>query len=56
MYQSKVCCVFAVNVCLTSTSRSGFGWHDCYITYVHIDVYMHAHMCYLYSSAIVYIV
>ena len=25
MYQSEVCCVLAVNVCLSSKSRNGFG-------------------------------
>ena len=44
MYQSEVGCVFAVNVCLSSKIRSGFGWHDCYLTYVHM--YVHPHFIY----------
>ena len=40
--------MFAVNVCLSSKIRSGFGWHDCYLTYVHM--YVHPHFIYyLYS-------
>ena len=36
VYQSEVCCVFAVNVCLSSKRRSVFGWHECNLTYTYV--------------------
>ena len=48
MYQSEVCCVFAVNVCLSSKSRNGFGWHDCYLTYVCVYIRMPIFILYIY--------
>ena len=32
--------MFAVNICLSRKSKSGFGCHDCYLTYVRIYVYV----------------
>ena len=44
VYSRVECCVFAVCVCMSSKSRSVFGWHDCYLTYVRIYF-----ICYFYS-------
>ena len=38
VYSRVECCVFAVCLCLSSKSRNGFGWHDCYLTYVRICI------------------
>ena len=46
VYSIVECCVFAV--CLSSKSRSVFGWHDCYLTYVRIHVCT-LFICYFYS-------
>ena len=44
--------MFAVNVCLSGKSRSGFGWHDCYLTYVCMYVCMY--ICtYIYTPLLV---
>ena len=41
--------MFAVNVCLSSKSRSGFGWHDCYLTYTYVRIYVRPYFIDLYN-------
>ena len=46
----------AVNVCLSSKSRNGFGWHDCYLTFVHDEAIHQSKLpCNMYLPMYMYI-